>query len=73
MILSSLWRHCDIIMTPSIVITFAVVQAADGVVVGGGPALVEGGACVTEGGVGGVAKGQTGIPGVGVVRLLDLH
>lgn len=55
------------------VLTLAVVKAVDGVVVGGGPRLVEGGACVAEGGVGRVTVVHTGVPGVGVVRFLNLH
>lgn len=52
-------------------LTLAVV--IDCVVVRRRPRLVEGGACVEEGGVGGVAVVHTGVPGVGVVRLLNLH
>lgn len=54
-------------------LTLAVVEAVEGVVIGGGPRLVEGGACVAEGGVGRVTVVHTGVPGVGVVRLLNLH
>lgn len=54
-------------------LTLAVVDAVDGVVVGGGPRLVEGGACVAEGGAWRIVVVYTGVPGVGVVRLLHLH
>lgn len=54
-------------------LTLAVVEAVDGVIVWGCPWLVEGGACVAEGGVLRVTVVHTGIPGVGVVRLLNLH
>lgn len=53
--------------------TLAVVQVVDGVVVGCGPRLVESGACVAEGGVWRVTVVYTRIPGMGVVRLLNLH
>lgn len=53
------------------VLTLAVVKAVDCVVVGGGPRLIEGGACVAEGGVWRVTVVHAGVPGVGVVRLLN--
>ena len=49
-------------------LTFAVVNGVDGVVVGGGPALVEGRVGVEHsGGVLGVTVVHTGVPGVRVV------
>lgn len=53
-------------------LTLAVVHAVDGVVVGGGPGLVEGGAAVAEGGVWRIIVVYAGVPGVGVVGLLHL-
>lgn len=51
----------------SSVLTLAVVQAVDGVVVGGGPGLVESRTRVAEGRVCGVTVVHTGVPAVGMV------
>lgn len=53
-------------------LTLAVVDAVNSVVVRGGPGLVEGGACVAEGGVWRIVVVDTGVPGVGMIRLLHL-
>lgn len=53
-------------------LTLAVVDAVNSVVVRGGPGLVEGGACVAEGRVWRIVVVDTGVPGVGMIRLLHL-